>query len=102
MSLQEKSVDCFDCGVTFTFKVEEHLAYGAKGHLHTPKLCPSCRQARKTRQIKGNNFRIPQSGIQSFPAARVQYGQNTQVPIEPKAGRRVYCHDCYRKIKVNR
>jgi CxxC-x17-CxxC domain-containing protein len=102
MSLQEKSVDCFDCGVTFVFTVEEQIIFEAKGHLHTPKRCPSCRQARKTRQMNSNTFRIPQSGIQSFPAVCVQCGENTLVPFEPKAGRRVYCHDCYRKIKVNR
>jgi CxxC-x17-CxxC domain-containing protein len=102
MSLQEKSCSCFDCGVTFTFTVEEQTAYEAKGHLHAPKRCPSCRQARKTRQMKTNNFRIPQSAIQSFPAICVQCGKSTQVPFEPKAGRPVYCRDCYQNIKVKR
>ena len=27
MSLQEKSITCFDCGVTFTFSVEEQEAF---------------------------------------------------------------------------
>jgi CxxC-x17-CxxC domain-containing protein len=102
MNLQEKSCVCFDCGSPYTFTVEEQQAYEAKGHLHAPKRCPACRQTRKTRQIKSNNLRIPQPGIQSFPATCVQCGQSTTVPFEPKAGRPVYCHVCYRNIKVNR
>lgn len=102
MSLQEKSIDCFDCGVTFTFTVEEQLAYQAKGHFNAPKRCPSCRQDRKTRQLKGNNFSSPQTGLRLFPATCAQCGKATEVPFEPKAGRPVYCRDCYQKIKVTR
>jgi CxxC-x17-CxxC domain-containing protein len=102
MSQQEKSVICFDCGVAFVFSVEEQLAYEAKGHLHAPKRCPACRQVRKSRQVKSNDFRSPQTSSQLFPATCVQCGKNTQVPFEPKAGRPVYCRDCYQHIKVNR
>lgn len=57
MSLQEKSIDCFDCGVSFTFSVEEQEAFLAKGYANSPKRCPSCRQARKTRQINSGKYR---------------------------------------------
>lgn len=106
MNLLEKSIDCFECGVTFTFTVEEQQAYQAKGHLNAPKRCPSCRQARKTRQMNNGNLRNAQAGFQSerrfFPAICTQCGQNTEVPFEPKADRPVYCRECYRNIKVNR
>ncbi|MDD5700677.1 MAG: zinc-ribbon domain containing protein [Dehalococcoidales bacterium] len=106
MSLQEKSINCFDCGVTFTFTMEEQLAYQAKGHFNVPKRCPSCRQARKDRQMKSSNLKSPQPGFKSerqmFPATCAQCGKNTQVPFEPKDGRPVYCRECYYAIKASR
>jgi CxxC-x17-CxxC domain-containing protein len=106
MSLQEKSIDCFDCGATFVFTVEEQLADQAKGHLHAPKRCPACRQARKTRQMNSSSYNNRQSDFQSerrlFPATCAQCGKSTQVPFEPKEGRPVYCRDCYQKIRVER
>lgn len=106
MSLQEKSIDCFDCGVTFTFTVEEQLAFQAKGHLNAPKRCPSCRQARKTRQMKNSSFNNQQFGFQPerrlYPVTCAQCGRSSQVPFEPKEGRPVYCRDCYNAVKVSR
>jgi CxxC-x17-CxxC domain-containing protein len=106
MSLQEKSIECFDCGATYIFSVEEQEAFLAKGHTNAPKRCPSCRQARKTRQLNSGNFNNRQSGFQSerrlYPAICAQCGKSTQVPFEPRAGRPVYCRDCYNTAKVNR
>jgi CxxC-x17-CxxC domain-containing protein len=102
MLLQEQSIDCFDCGVAFTFTMEEKMAYQAKGHFHVPKRCPSCRETRKTRQMKDCTFKKIQSDLPLFSATCTQCGKSTQVPFEPKANRPVYCHDCYHKIKTNR
>lgn len=106
MSLQEKTITCFDCGVTFSFSVEEQEAFQAKGHNNAPKRCPSCRQARKTRQLNSSNSRSLQSGFRSerkmFPATCAQCGKQTQVPFEPREGRPVYCRDCYNTARVNR
>jgi CxxC-x17-CxxC domain-containing protein len=106
MNLQEKSVNCFDCGVAFTFSVEEQQDYQAKGHLHIPKRCPSCRQSRKVRQSQSSSYSNRQPGFRPeyrlFPATCAQCGQSTQVPFEPKDGRPVYCRNCFQTIKVNR
>jgi CxxC-x17-CxxC domain-containing protein len=106
MNLQEKSIDCFDCGITFIFTVEEQQDYQAKGRFNAPKRCPKCRQARKDRQVKSSNFRSPQPSFQSerrlFPATCAQCGKSTQVPFEPIAGRPVYCRECYQATKVSR
>jgi CxxC-x17-CxxC domain-containing protein len=106
MSLQEKSIDCFDCGVTFTFTVEEQQSYQAKGYSNAPKRCPSCRQARKARQMNESNLKNRQSGFQSerplFSATCAQCGKSTQVPFEPKGDRPVFCRDCYITAKVTR
>ncbi len=106
MSLQDKSIVCFDCNSTFIFTVEEQEAYQAKGHTHAPKRCPSCREKRKARQQKSVNYRSVQPDFRSepklFPATCAQCNKSTQVPFEPKEGRPVYCRDCYRTVIVNR
>jgi CxxC-x17-CxxC domain-containing protein len=106
MSLQDINNSCFDCGVTFTFSVEEQEAYLAKGYSNAPKRCPACREVRKSRQISESNSQNRQSGFRSerrlFPTVCTQCGKNTQVPFEPIAGRSVFCRECYSTIKVNR
>ena len=106
MDLQEKSIECFDCGVTFTYSVEELEAYLVKGYAHVPKRCPSCREARKARQLRSGNLKSVQAGFLTerrlFPAVCAQCGKSTQVPFEPHAGRPVYCRDCYNAVKTGR
>ena len=48
MSFQDKSIQCSDCGATFTFSAEEQEFFQSKGYTNEPKRCPSCRQARKS------------------------------------------------------
>ncbi len=106
MDLQEKSIVCFDCGATFCFSIEEQEAFIAKGYANSPKRCPSCRQARKDRQLKTGSYKSIQPGFRSerklYPATCAQCGKNTQVPFEPKEGRPVFCRDCYNTVKVSR
>lgn len=99
MSLLDKSLQCSDCGSTFTFSAEEQEFFRSKGYTNEPKRCPSCRQARKSQR--------PDSG--SYPARRemfavvcAQCGKNTEVPFEPSDGRPVYCSDCYRAVRPSR
>jgi CxxC-x17-CxxC domain-containing protein len=99
VNLQEKTIACFDCGLTFTFSVEEQLAYQTEGRFNAPKRCPACRQTRKARQMKSSTFRNPQTGLQLFPVTCAQCGKSTQVPFEPKSGRPVYCRDCYQAVR---
>jgi CxxC-x17-CxxC domain-containing protein len=106
MSLQEKSINCFDCGAAFVFTVEEQEAFLAKGYTNAPKRCPTCRQARKTRQLSSGNYKTVQPGFHTerhlFPATCAQCGKSTQVPFEPKEGRPVYCRDCYNTVRTGR
>ena len=44
MSFQEKSLQCSDCGATFTFSAEEQEFFQSRGYTNEPKRCPSCRQ----------------------------------------------------------
>jgi CxxC-x17-CxxC domain-containing protein len=106
MGFENKSLQCSDCGTTFTFSAEEQDQFASRGYTNEPKRCPSCRQTRKARQFGNsgnsygtNNYRPLR---QMFPAKCSDCGKDTEVPFEPRTGRPVYCSDCYRKVKVSR
>lgn len=102
MSFQDKSIQCFDCGKTFTFSVTDQELFQSKGYTNDPKRCPECRQARKERTGTSNytsGFRAPR---QMFPATCAECGKSTEVPFEPRGTKPVYCSDCYRKVSPRR
>jgi len=99
MSFLDKSLQCSDCGATFTFSAEEQEFFQSKGYTNEPKRCPSCRQARKTERY-GNNSYEPRREM--FPVICAECGKDTEVPFEPLDGRPVYCSDCYRKVRGSR
>ena len=101
MSFQDKSLQCSDCGATFTFSVEEQEFFASRGYTNDPKRCPSCREARKSERY-GNSGYGSRSRRQMFPAVCAQCGKDTEVPFEPREGRPVYCSDCYRTVRLSR
>ena len=98
MSLQDKSIQCVDCGTTFIFSVEDQEFYQSKGYLDEPRRCPECRQARKSSRYS-EGYGGPR---QMFPAICAECGKETEVPFEPRGDRPVYCSDCYRKMRPAR
>ena len=108
MSFQDKSLQCSDCGATFTFGAGEQEFFDSKGFTNEPKRCPSCRQARKSERYgnSGNSYGSHNNGYrpqrQMFPAVCAECGKDTEVPFEPRGDRPVYCSDCYRKVRLNR
>ena len=103
MSFEDKSIQCSDCGTTFTFSAEEQELFRSRGYTNEPKRCPSCRQARKSER-SGSSYgsSYGSSQRQMFPATCAECGKDTEVPFEPRGDRPVYCSDCYSKIRVNR
>jgi CxxC-x17-CxxC domain-containing protein len=99
MAFQDKSLQCADCGATFTFTAGEQEFYSSRGLLNEPKHCPQCRQARKAERYGSNSTRSPR---QMFPAVCAQCGKETEVPFEPRGNRPVYCSDCYTKIRTTK
>lgn len=97
MPIEDKELQCADCGANFTFTAREQEFFKTKGYTNEPKRCPACRESRKTQRFGGNT-----SPRQMFSATCAQCGKETEVPFEPKEGRPVYCRDCYSSIKVNR
>ena len=106
MSLQDKSIQCFDCGATFTFSAEEQEQFASRGYTNEPKRCPSCRQARKARQNGNNSYAngsySDRPRRQMFPVKCSECGKDTEVPFEPRSGRPVYCRDCYNRVSLRR
>jgi CxxC-x17-CxxC domain-containing protein len=104
MGFQDKSLQCADCGATFTFTASEQEYFSSKGYTNEPKRCLNCRQARKTERYGGGGGggygRKPQREM--FPAVCAQCGKETQVPFEPREGKPVYCSDCYSKTRMNK
>jgi CxxC-x17-CxxC domain-containing protein len=101
MSFEDKSLQCSDCGSTFTFSAEEQELFQSRGYTNEPKRCPTCRQARKTERF-GSSGSGYGSQRQMFPVKCAQCGKDTEVPFEPRGDKPVYCSDCYRKVRQNR
>ncbi len=101
MSFQDKSIQCSDCGTTFTFSAEDQAFFQSKGYTNEPKRCPSCRQARKSER-NGSSGSGYGSRRQMFPAKCAECGKDTEVPFEPRGDKPVYCSDCYRKTRPSR
>ncbi|MFH1383252.1 MAG: zinc-ribbon domain containing protein [Chloroflexota bacterium] len=47
MNFQDKSIQCSDCGDTFTFSAKEQGLFVSRGYINEPKRCSWCRAARK-------------------------------------------------------
>jgi CxxC-x17-CxxC domain-containing protein len=99
MSFQDKSIQCSDCGTTFTFSAEDQEFFQSKGYTNEPKRCPECRQARKSERYGNSSYRAPR---QMFPATCAECGRSTEVPFQPRGDRLVYCSDCFRKVRISR
>lgn len=98
MAFQDKSIQCCDCGVTFTFSAEEQELFQQRGYTNEPKRCSPCRQAKKSDRGVGTGSSYG-TRREMFPAKCAECGKDTEVPFEPRNGRPVYCSDCYRKSK---
>jgi CxxC-x17-CxxC domain-containing protein len=100
LAFQDKSLQCSDCGATFTFSAEEQEFFQSKGYTNEPKRCPACRQARKAERYgSSGGYGRPR---QMYPVTCDGCGKQTEVPFEPREGRPVYCSDCYNKNKAKK
>ena len=55
MSFEDKSIQCSDCGTTFTFSAGEQEFFASKGFTNEPKRCPQCRRAKKQQSRSSYN-----------------------------------------------
>ncbi len=104
---EDKSLQCSDCGTTFTFSGEEQELFKSRGYTNEPKRCPSCRQARKSQRYGTDSYSGGGGGgytsqRQMFPVKCSACGKDAEVPFQPRGDKPVYCSDCYRKMKPAR
>jgi len=104
MSFQDKSLQCSDCGATFTFSAKDQEFFQTKGFTNEPKRCPECRQAKKAERggFGGGGSNYNSAPRQMYPATCGECGKATEVPFQPRGDKPVYCSDCYRKIRPSR
>jgi len=101
MSFTDKTLECSDCGATFTFSAQEQEFFQSKGYTNEPKRCPECRQARKQERNRSSGYDY-RPNRQMFPVVCAECGKETEVPFQPREDRPVYCSDCFRKVRSNR
>ncbi len=99
MSFEDKSLECSDCGITFTHSAEDQEFYQSKGYTNEPKRCPDCRRKKKSERDGNNSYGAPR---QMFPVVCADCGKETEVPFEPRGDKPVYCRDCFNKVRSNR
>ena len=101
MSFQDKSLECSDCGVTFTHSAEDQEFFQNKGFTNEPKRCPECRQKRKSERDGGSSYGS-RATRQMYPVVCADCGKQTEVPFEPRGDKPVYCRDCFNKVRSSR
>ena len=99
MRLEDKKLQCSDCGAEFTFSAEEQELFQPRGYTNEPKRCPECRQARKTERNGNSSYGAPR---QMYPATCAECGKATEVPFQPRGDKPVYCSGWYGKIRPSR
>jgi len=101
-SLEDKRLQCVECGESFTFTAAEQEFFASRGYTNEPKRCPTCREARRSQ--RGSGGRSDSYGYRGqremYPAVCASCGKETQVPFQPRQGRPVYCSDCYSRIRL--
>ena len=101
MGYEDKTLECVECGASFTFSASEQEFFATKGFTNEPKRCPQCREAKKE-QRRGSRGDWSSDGYRGqremYDVVCASCGKDTQVPFEPREGRPVYCRDCYTKM----
>ena len=93
MAFQDKTLTCKECGKEFIFTAGEQEFYAEKGFENEPARCRDCRDKRR-RSREGGEQR------QMYKVVCADCGKETEVPIEPKNDRPVYCRDCFTKRRA--
>lgn len=104
MSFQDKTLQCSDCGATFTHSADDQEYYQSKGYTNEPKRCPECRQKRKSERNGSSSYGSSSYGAprRMFPVTCADCGKDTEVPFQPRGDKPVYCSDCFRKVRSSR
>jgi CxxC-x17-CxxC domain-containing protein len=97
MAFQDKSIQCSDCGATFTFSAQDQEFFQSKGYTNEPNALPFMPSGSQAE--RGNAGGYSGGARQMFPATCASCGKATEVPFQPRGDKPVYCSDCYRAVK---
>ena len=95
MSLEDNTIQCSDCGVTFTFSVDEQEHFRSTGYTNEPKRCPACRQASEAERNVTDEY---DSTHQTPSTAHEDCSKDTALPFKHRSDSFIYCLNCCRKI----
>lgn len=85
MEYLDKTLQCAECGASFTWTAAEQFFFAGRGLRHEPKRCASCRARRQGSSRDKLKTKV----------TCAQCGRETTVPFRPREGRPVYCDDCF-------
>ncbi len=94
--MEDKKLNCSDCGQEFVFTAQEQEFYQEKGFTNEPKRCKQCRQQKKSMRSGGGGGGGRFGGRKEMHSATcADCGKETEVPFKPRGDKPVYCRDCY-------
>jgi CxxC-x17-CxxC domain-containing protein len=109
----DKTLQCRDCGKSFTFTEGEQEFYNSRGYTE-PQRCPDCRAAKKAARGNdsygggggggyssggsGGGYGRERAPRQMTEVTCSNCGRLTEVPFVPTGDRPVYCSDCYSQM----
>ncbi len=96
MGIEDKSLQCRECGAAFIWTVGEQEFYQEKGLVNEPTRCPDCRAAKRKMR---NDSRNGGTRIQ-YPVTCAECGKETTVPFVPRNEKPVYCSDCFDRMRT--
>jgi CxxC-x17-CxxC domain-containing protein len=96
VSLTDKTLTCRDCSQEFLFTTGEQEFFEAKGLMHEPGRCPSCRALYKRERGLGTDKPIREY----HDTVCAECGQSARVPFVPRNDRPVYCSSCFDRVRV--
>ena len=93
MGIEDKSLQCRECGAAFVWTVGEQEFYQEKGLVNEPTRCPDCRAAKRKMRNESGGTRI------QYPVICAECGKETTVPFVPRNEKPVYCSDCFDRMR---
>jgi CxxC-x17-CxxC domain-containing protein len=97
----DESLTCVECQRSFTFTASQQEFFASKGFANKPSRCDDCRAARKSAGGGGRSPSYAGSSRELFKVTCSQCGAAAEVPFQPRAGRPVYCRDCYSTARLS-
>jgi CxxC-x17-CxxC domain-containing protein len=88
--MEDRMLNCKDCGNEFAFTAREQQFFAEKGFVNQPQRCRECRQSRRAQSAEPRG-----AARTSHEAVCAACGVATMVPFRPRGDRPVYCRTCF-------